>query len=112
MKRVRILVADADPTCESLYTQGLQPLGRVDLTVAASAAAAKERLSEQSIDLLVAAIEPSQADGLNLLKTARRADPQLPIILVVDEPTVEAATAGMRLGADDLLARNRMADEL
>ena len=112
MKRVRILLADADPSASSLLGEVLQPLEKFELTAAGDIDAAKSKLSEQTFDLLIAAVQASRLDGLGLLKIARQSEPQLPVILIADEPTVETVTAGLRLGADDFLARDRLGTEL
>jgi DNA-binding NtrC family response regulator len=87
-------------------------LGKSELTVAGDIDSAKSKLSELTFDLFVAAVEPSRLDGLELLKIARQSEPQLPVILIADQPTVETVTAGLRLGADDFLARDRLRAEL
>jgi DNA-binding NtrC family response regulator len=112
MKRVRILVADDDPSGKSLYTQVLKPLERFDLSVTTDTPSTEKQLAAQSFDLLVVTVHPPGLDGLSLLQTARRGDPALPVILIDDEPTVETVTAGLRLGADDFLARNQLGNEL
>jgi DNA-binding NtrC family response regulator len=112
MKRVRILLADADRSAKSLLGELLQPMEKFELTVAGNIEAAKSKLSEQTFDLLVAAVQVSRLDGLELLKIARQSEPQLPVILIADEPTVETVTAGLRLGADDFLARNQLGAQL
>jgi len=112
MKRARILLADADPSAKSLLGEVLQPPEKFELTAAGGIEVAKSKLSEQTFDLLVAAVQGSRLDGLELLKIARQSEPQLPVILIADEPTVETVTAGLRLGADDFLARDRLGAEL
>jgi DNA-binding NtrC family response regulator len=112
MKRVRILLADPDRSAKSLLSEVLQPPEKFELTVAGDIDAAKAKLSEETFDLLVAAVQASRLDGLDLLKTARQSEPQLPVILIADEPSLETATAGLRLGADDFLARDQLGAQL
>jgi len=56
MKRARILLADADPSAKSLLGEVLQPLEKFELTAAGGIDVAKSKLSEQTFDLLVAAV--------------------------------------------------------
>ncbi|HEY2881316.1 MAG TPA: sigma-54 dependent transcriptional regulator [Pirellulales bacterium] len=112
MKRVRILVADADPVWKSRYSQIFKPLGQFDLTLAADSPSAEKLLADQSFDLLVAAVDPPQIDGVALLKKGRAADAKLPVILLAEHPTVESITAGLRLGVGDFFSRGSLETEL
>jgi two-component system response regulator HydG len=107
MKRVRILVADDDPTLKPLCVQLLKPPERYDFWAATDAPAAEDLLAKRSFDLLIAAVRPPKLDGFALLKAARAIDPGLPVVLVADRPSAETVTAGFRLGADDFIERAR-----
>jgi DNA-binding NtrC family response regulator len=112
MKRVRILVADDDLSWKPLCAKLLKPADRYDFSTATDTASAEELLSKQSFDLLVAAAHPPNLDGLALLKTARRIDPGLPVVLVASAPSAEMVTAGLRMGADDFIDRSRADSDL
>ena len=68
--------------------------------------------ADQTFEIFLVAVAPPEIDGLELLRLAHRGDSSLPVILIADQPTVELLTAGLRLGADDFLARGRLDADL
>ncbi|MBI3838687.1 MAG: sigma-54-dependent Fis family transcriptional regulator [Planctomycetia bacterium] len=105
MKKPHILIVDADPTTEPWYQAALASLESPEICVVPTAELAVARLRSESFDLLIADIEPNRADKFDLLRLARQTDPELPMIVVTGEPHLESATASLRLGAGDYLAK-------
>ncbi len=112
MKRARILIADDSSLSKPVYQQLSNVLESADVQIVDNSIAAEKQLSAQSIDLLVAVVNPPQIDGLSLLGTARKSENLLPVILVSGEPTIEAVTAGLRLGANDFIPQSRLKSDL
>jgi DNA-binding NtrC family response regulator len=105
MKKPHILVVDADPAAERCYAAALASLESPELEIVPTSELALARLSAASFDLLIADIDPRRADELALLQVARQTDPELPMIVVTTEPHLESATASLRAGAGDYLAK-------
>ncbi len=105
MKRPCILVADDDALSSPVYRQALSSLQDPELLLESTAADALVRMADHSPDLAIVACRPPHLDGLDLLRALRRRDPALPVIVVSAQPTVDEATASLRLGASDYLAK-------
>ena len=61
----------------------------------------------------MAAITPTQPDGIELVRRARQNEATLlPAILIADRPDVATATESLRAGAGDYLARELVPAEL
>lgn len=103
MKKPHILIVEADQTAASQYCEALAGLS-AQFTVVADLHAATEKLRGDSFDLLVANVAAQADEAFELLRTARQLDSELPLIVVTGRPTVESATASLRLGAGEYLA--------
>src|SRR6187402_2631755 len=68
---------------------------------AAIAAAKKSQYSVALIDLNYTRDTTSGSEGLELLKALKRADPDLPVVVMTAWGTVNVAVEAMRLGAGD-----------
>jgi DNA-binding NtrC family response regulator len=74
--------------------------------------AALAALEKQPFDLLITDLKMPGADGLEVLRHARRLDPELPVILMTAHATVSTAVAAMREGAFDYVEKPFDNDEL
>jgi two-component system response regulator AtoC len=110
VKHVRLLVVD-EAKLEPEYRRALAAFGPSELVIEPDPRAAEERLASESFDAVVAAIDKKR-DGLALLESVRRRDATLPIVLVTERPSVETATASLRLGAGDYLTKPLADDAL
>jgi len=105
MRKPRILIADADSGAALAVRQALAELESPEFTVVDSTISALEQLGAHAFDLLVANVDAAHSDGIELLKQARTIDSELPMIAVTAQPNLAAATACLRLGAGDYLAK-------
>ncbi len=105
MQKPRILIVEPDAAAAKQYREALAELNGGQFDTVADAAAALEMLRGDSFDLLVASIGSGESQDFELLRAARGIDPELPLIVVTSQPSVESATASLRLGAGDYLAR-------
>ncbi len=110
MKKPHILVVDAQRDAAQRYQAALSALDSPEFCFVSSAEQAISKLRNSPFDLLIAdiepdAVEPNVAGALELLATARQIDRELPIIVVTTAPNLESATASLRLGAADYLAK-------
>jgi DNA-binding NtrC family response regulator len=110
MKR-RVLIVDDEPDMLSTCRASLLREG-CDVTVEDRPFVALEKIKAGSFDLLVADIKMPRLDGLGLLEAARRADPQLGVILMTAFPELDTALAALRAGALDYLLKPFHPDDL
>ena len=112
MVRARVLVVDDEPGMLEVCSDVLGKLPNVELALEARAEKAADRLARESFDLLVTDVRMPTLGGLDLLRTARKRDPRLPVLVFTAFPSVESAVESMKLGASDYLAKPFLPDDL
>ena len=75
------------------------------VTLAADGEEALRRVRDEAPDLLVLDIMMPGLDGLEVVRRVRRADDQLPIIMLTARDAVPDRVAGLETGADDYLVK-------
>ncbi|MCX7013283.1 MAG: response regulator, partial [Candidatus Sumerlaeota bacterium] len=99
-----ILVVDDELNIRKVLGVVLEREGyRVEL--AESAEAALDKLGETQPDVLLTDLKLPGADGLALLRDARAADPDLPVVLMTAHGTIETAVEATKIGAFDFLEK-------
>lgn len=100
----RILVVEDDPMVCRLYENALGKKGYI-ISIARSFHAAKEFLETHSFDVIISDIFLDEEDGLTLLESSRSQNPDTPVILITGRPTIETASAAVRLNAYEYLVK-------
>ena len=111
MTRERILIVDDEPDMVENCQRILSRAGHRCLTVTDSREALKLLESERP-DLLLTDLRMPGVDGMELLKSARQVDPQMPVIILTAFATIESAVLAVKAGAFDYLAKPFSADQL
>ncbi len=103
-----ILVVDDHPETRTLIARTLQPQG-YEVTTVPDGEAALTLAATQRPDLVIADVMWPGLDGLRVVDTLRRRDPQLPVIVTGTLPYVlaqpEAVPAGLDPGSIPFLAK-------
>jgi DNA-binding NtrC family response regulator len=104
LTKPRILIVDDDPgTLESLSRafalEGLTALA------ASSAPRALERLESERVDAILSDVVMPEMDGLAFLEKLREKDPDVPVVLMSGQATLEMAVKATRLGALDFVEK-------
>jgi len=107
----RILVVDDDAAQRAPLAGFLADLG-AEVLEATNGKAALEVLSGQGADLGITDMRMPEMTGHELLKEARRLNPEIPVILVTAFGTVENAVACLKDGAVDYLLKPLDLDEV
>ena len=109
MSGARILVVDDKETMLSLF-QRILPQHEI-VTAGSGDKAIPLLESAGPFDVIVSDIRMPGLDGLALLKAARRAQPDIEVILMTAYGTVESAVQAMKAGAFDYLVKPFEPDE-
>lgn len=99
--RGRILIADDDQNLLRALARTLERAGH-DVIRIADGRAACEHLGEldpDDVDVVVTDITMPGADGLEVMRSAHKLDPDLPVVLMTGLPTVETAVQALERGA-------------
>ena len=103
-EQAMLLVADDDPAVRQSLERTLTREG-YGVVLAPDGQAALDRLRQGGIDLLLSDLKMPGLTGLELLKQAREAAPDVDVILLTAFGTVEEAVRAMKDGAIDFLTK-------
>lgn len=93
-----LLIAEDEPDLRDLLSEILRQDGHV-VTAAPDGATALQALNDGDFDLVVSDIRMPGRDGLDFLRTAHELNPDLPVILVTGQPTLDGAIQALEHGA-------------
>jgi len=102
----RILVVDDDPLGRKCLVEAIAELG-YEVSQAATASDALERAGASSPDVVLIDVHKngSTLDGIEFVRGVKARHPELPLIAVAAEDSVEAAVQAMHHGANDVLLK-------
>ncbi len=109
--RPRVLIVDDEPSMRELLAIVLGREG-YDVVAADCGREALRVIRERSIDLLISDIRMPDMSGVDVLRAARDADPEVPGIVMTAFASTETAVEALRLGASDYLTKPFDVDEL
>ena len=112
MPEFRVLVVDDEIGMLEVCRDTLCTLGGVEIDIESNSERAAAKLEERSWDLLIADIRMPGVNGLDLLESARRHDPELPVLMMTAYPTVDTAVEAMKRGAADYIVKPFVPDDL
>jgi two-component system nitrogen regulation response regulator NtrX len=104
MRQPRILIVDDDPGTLASLSRAFALEGLTALT-ASSAALALDKLETEPVDAILSDVVMPEMDGLEFLGRLRDRAPDVPVILMSGQATVETAVKATRLGALDFVEK-------
>lgn len=96
--RARVLLAEDDEQVRRPLGRSLSGAG-YDVTTVENGQKALEQLRETPFDVIVSDIAMPEMDGIQLLRSIRERDVDVPVVLVTGAPDVATAMQAVRLGA-------------
>jgi len=100
----RVLVVDDERSMRELLAIVLKREG-YDVLLAESGRAAIEVLERERVDLLISDIKMPDMSGVDVLRAAKAADPDVLAIMITAFASTQTAVEAMRLGACDYLSK-------
>ena len=111
MSTPNILVVDDEPIICDMLCQVLKRKNyRID--VAQDGKSAIESLNKKQYDLVVTDVYLPDLNGIEILKAAKRIDPETGVIVITAHSSVESAVEAMKVGAYDYLTKDFSLDEI
>lgn len=104
MTNLRVMIADADLQLRTMVQRVLTQQGYF-VVPASDGSEALIHLQNNSLDVVVAAIDLPKYDGIQVLRAAREKAHPLPVILLTDSENIAPAANGVRTGAFDYLVK-------
>ncbi len=102
--RPRLLLADDEDPLRRAMARGLSAAG-FDVSEAADGRQAAELVANASFDAVVTDVSMPGMTGIELLRTVRERDLDLPVLLISGAPDVDSAVEAVRYGATDYLVK-------
>ena len=99
-----ILLVEDEPIVLTTLAKALAARGHA-VETAASGTEAMERLQRRRFDAVLTDLVMAGADGIEVLREAKRADPDACVLLMSGYCDSGSAIAALRLGADDYLTK-------
>jgi two-component system response regulator PilR (NtrC family) len=109
--QARLLVVDDERSMRELLSIVLRREG-YDVTLAENGRAAIDQLERGRFDLLISDIKMPDMTGVDVLRAAKRIDPDILGIMITAFASADTAIEAMRLGAHDYLSKPFDVDEL
>ncbi len=106
-----ILVLDDEPRIRRVLEMALSDMGYT-VVLAQDLAQARERLTAERVQLVLADLQLPDGTGLDLLGEIRADRDDIPVILMTAFGTVETAVQAMKLGAFDYVVKPFSVDEI
>ncbi len=107
----RILLVEDRDSLRRMLERALAEEG-YEVDSAAAGVAGMGRLAERAYDLVLTDLKLPDASGLQVLAASRKAQPQVPVVVLTGYGTVGAAVEAMKLGAYDFLEKPVEIDDL
>ncbi len=109
--KLKVLIVDDDPNTLAQLSRAFRMEG-LEAVVADSAEKALQRLRENHLDAVVSDVVMPGTSGLELLEAIRRERPDLPVVMISGQATIEMAVRATRSGAVDFLEKPVSAQKL
>ncbi len=107
----RILVIDDEENIRSTLEEFLA-LNGYDVATAVDGSDGLDRLGRESYDLVLTDLNMPGVDGIAVIEWAKETQPDLPIVIMSGQATVESTIHALRLGASDYLLKPFSLDEI
>jgi two-component system, NtrC family, nitrogen regulation response regulator NtrX len=111
MAQATILIVDDEPNILTSLRRALEVEGYRALT-AASGSQALERLSREGPDLALLDVVMPEMDGLELLRRLKEQQPELPVLMMSGNATIDTAVKATKLGAFDFVEKPLSTDKI
>lgn len=103
-QRARVLVVDDEPAVREILLR-LLALAEYEVDVASDGAAALDRLRLVPYDLLITDLRMPGADGLAVIRDARRLRTDIPVIIITGHSSEASAIEAVNLGVSGYLTK-------
>ncbi len=100
----KVLIVDDERSIRITLQEFLKDIGHTVYT-SENAISAIELLKKESVDVLITDVILPEVSGVELLKTVKEIDPDIPVIMMTGQPTLDAAVQSIRQSAFDFLRK-------
>lgn len=112
MREARILVVDDDESVCDFCTEALAQFSNLTITSESRGREALALCEEGGFDLVLTDLSMPDTDGVEILKTSRASNPDVPVIIMTGYPSLDNSVECLRLGAADYVLKPLRVDDL
>jgi len=110
-KKLKLLFVDDDETFSKVMKKELSRMG-YSVVCVGSGEAAMEALKKRNFDVIILDIKMPGIGGLKTLKSIKKMDPEVEVIMLTGRATIESAVESMKMGAYDYITKPCRLNEL
>jgi len=99
-----ILIADDDPSIRALFSQVLTSDG-YEVNVCENGAEAIGKIKDSIFDMLLLDLDMGEISGIDVLKKAKEIDPDVVVIIITGNPSLDTAIEALKLNAYDYVQK-------
>ncbi len=100
----KVLLVDDEQDFLEVMSERMENRG-MEVSTAGSAQEALKKIEEETFDAIILDFMMPEMDGLETIKAIKKAKPELQIILLTGQATLEKGVEAMKLGAMDVLEK-------
>ena len=100
----RILIVDDDPVVREVLEQIMEAAGHL-ADVAKDGEEGLRKAAENEYEIIFTDLKMPRMGGMDFLREIKKARPGVSVVMITGFPTVEAAVAAMKEGADDFITK-------
>ncbi len=108
---VKTLIVDDDPIVLDSCKRVFEAEG-FEVCVVPSADQALKAMKNSIFDILLIDVKMPERDGMYLIRAVKKQWPEIPIVVMSGYPTPETIAEGLKLGAEEFIAKPFTPDEL
>ncbi len=112
MKTIRVIIVDDEEGLLEVISDTLSDIPGIDITVQSDSREAATLLQSEDFDLLISDIRMPHMDGIELLQIAKKANPDLTVLMMTAFPSIDSAVESMKIGATDYISKPFLPDDL
>jgi signal transduction histidine kinase len=105
MEGRRILIVDDEKGIRDVLSQAFTQFGDMEVELAESGAEALQKIERNRFDLVLTDLTMPKMNGLQLIDEISKNRPEIIIVLMSGEGTIDSALEGMRRGASDFITK-------
>ena len=102
-KKAKILIVDDEQDTRDIFRRHLEDKYSID--TANSAAAALEKLKNNSYQVVLSDLVMPGEDGLSLLTNIKKSWPEIAVMVISGKASIEMAVEAMKIGADEFIEK-------
>ena len=111
MRKNTVLLVDDDSVMRKFVGRYLEEWG-YEVVTADDGDVAIEKIKNNMFDLIITDLIMARVDGLDVLKAAKKIDPQAMVIVLTGYASIDTAVEALRLKADDYVIKPCKEEEL